>query len=487
MDIYVLDSQLSRVDMLENYESMIWTERYSTVGDFDLHIKSTPTTRLLLSEGARLAINRSQRVMKVESVEKNVNTDGVEMLNIKGRSLEALFEERAAVYSMATTAVDKYYIAGVPGDIARTLFHRVCVAGEVDSRDIIPMIAAPTFARDPREPTTSISWLIEPDMLYNAIKKLCDVHELGFKLVRPSDAPVLQFYIYAGQNRTSNQSTLNPIMFSQDLGNIQNTKSLSSDQLVRNVAYVTSSVMNKVIYAPGVDPNVSGFQRRIVVIDLGDKGDPPNAGPYPDRPAEPNYEVYTPAVEPDYGYAYEPPEPDYGAPPEGMEGYALWKENRDAMWAQWQADTVMYQLQWEAHRNGLRDAWLTQNQNEYNRITNENNARRYAWLTDYDYEVAAWEAENIRLRNVWLAEISLDMDQKAAEEFEKQKRINSFDGELNERTTLRYGIDYDLGDLVELRNEDGIRFTRRVTEQIFVGDTEGEKAYPTLSETVRTT
>ena len=42
-------------------------------------------------------------------------------------------------------------------------------------------------------------------------------------------------------------------------------------------------------------------------------------------------------------------------------------------------------------------------------------------------------------------------------------------------------MDYYLGDLVEMRNVDGIANQMRVTEQIFVSDKEGERIYPTLA------
>lgn len=486
MDVYTLDSELKRQHLIDKYESIIWTERYSALGDFHLITKSTNTARALISIGTRLFINRSQRVMTVETIEEKTNEDDVEILEIKGRSIEATLEDRGAIQAMEALSPAKYYISGIPGDIARILFHSICVAGLVSPHDIIPMMAAPTFTRDPREPLNVVDWLVEPDSLYNAIKKLCDMYELGFKVIRPTDSPVLHFYIYAGANRRSNQSENNPIVFSSELDNIENTKSLSSNQLIKNVAYVTSSAINRVIYAPGIDPTVAGFQRRILVIDLGDKGEPPNAGTYPERPPEPYYEVFSYSQEPDYGIPDYPPEPDYGAPPEGMTGYALWKEQRDIDRAQWEQDYANAHNTWVNARNNAQANWLAYNNGEYNRIAAANEAARIQWVNEYDYEVAAWNAENTRLYNLWISEISEDMTQKALEELAKAKNINTFDGELNERSSLQYGVDYNLGDLVELRNEDGVLFPRRITEQIFVDDKEGERAYPTLSEATRT-
>jgi hypothetical protein len=41
--------------------------------------------------------------------------------------------------------------------------------------------------------------------------------------------------------------------------------------------------------------------------------------------------------------------------------------------------------------------------------------------------------------------------------------------------------DYRLGDLVEMRNGDKATTHRRVTEQIFVSDSQGDRSYPTLT------
>jgi hypothetical protein len=55
-----------------------------------------------------------------------------------------------------------------------------------------------------------------------------------------------------------------------------------------------------------------------------------------------------------------------------------------------------------------------------------------------------------------------------------------FDGTVSKNSQYRYGIDYNLGDLVELQNQDGVTSKMRVTEQIFSHDNTGEFTYPTL-------
>jgi hypothetical protein len=78
------------------------------------------------------------------------------------------------------------------------------------------------------------------------------------------------------------------------------------------------------------------------------------------------------------------------------------------------------------------------------------------------------------------------LQQKGLEELSKCQKIYGFDGEIPQLGSYVYGDPegYDLGDLVEQRDEDGFGTNMRVTEQIFVSDAQGERSYPTLSEVI---
>lgn len=71
--------------------------------------------------------------------------------------------------------------------------------------------------------------------------------------------------------------------------------------------------------------------------------------------------------------------------------------------------------------------------------------------------------------------------QKGYAELAKHRVLSAFDGEIPEFAQYKYAVDYNLGDLVEFRNAEGMTNSMRVIEQIFVSDSEGERSYPTLS------
>jgi hypothetical protein len=76
---------------------------------------------------------------------------------------------------------------------------------------------------------------------------------------------------------------------------------------------------------------------------------------------------------------------------------------------------------------------------------------------------------------------SAKMIQKGNDALAQNRNVRAFDGELNQDSSYKYGLDYNLGDLVEQANVDGVTNQMQVTEQIFVSDEQGERSYPTLS------
>lgn len=79
-------------------------------------------------------------------------------------------------------------------------------------------------------------------------------------------------------------------------------------------------------------------------------------------------------------------------------------------------------------------------------------------------------------------ELQAALLQRGKEALSENQIVYAFDGEIPSFGSYQYGPgkDYDLGDIVEQRNSDGVSNNMRVDEHIRVSDATGEKAYPTL-------
>lgn len=357
MEVYVLDSLLRRAQVVDKFESLIWTERFRKAGDFELLIHSTRTSRSQLTKGTKLAMNLSYRVMTVETVEDTTDEEGRELLKVKGHSLEWMLRDRVAKDTHTDLLLEPtWLLAGTPGNIARKIFEDICVLGHLSPLDVIPFIQPGTImpASTLPEPETPIIVDLPPMTVYKAITDLCDIYDLGYRLVRNFDMSELYFDIYAGSDRTTRQSVLPPVVFSAANDNLQNTTEFDTIEESKNVAYVYSEYGSAIVYGENVPTDVDGFDRRVLLVEV----------------------------------------------------------------------------------------------------------------TDID-------GNTLNVQEV--------LEQRGREELSKNRGHSYFDGELNQNAIHRYGIDYNLGDICELRNKDGVITYKRATEQIFVHDERGERSYPTLA------
>ena len=273
MDLYVLDNLLRRDTIIDTFKSVIWTERWNVYGDFELDIYSSLEARTLLTTGTMLACSRSYRVMVVETVENDTDADGAKILKVTGRSLESVMQDRVAMVSLTdTTTTPKWTITGLPAGIIRKIFHDICITGTLSTADIIPFAVEDTFMTESTiaEPIDTLTVEMEPTTVYDAITQLCNTWALGFRLLRQDDTSKLYWDVYADNDRTTAQTTLSPVVFSPQLDNLQNTKELNSIDQAKNVAYVFSPAGYQTVYANGVDPDVEGFDRRVLVVNATD-------------------------------------------------------------------------------------------------------------------------------------------------------------------------------------------------------------------------
>lgn len=275
MDYYILNSLYQRIQVVENYESIIWTERYADIGDITITMASTLENRNKFSAGTLIGKSDSARVMVIETFEDSEDASGQQILRLTGRSLEKILSDRVAAKTDGTT----WLLTGLPAAIARQIYHDICVTGTFNTGDIIPGVTEGTFFPEDTlpEPPDEITYSVDVTSVYQATKSLCDPFGMGFRLVKDGDTSQLYYDIYVGSDRTSQQTDYPAVVFSEDLETLQSPTELTSIALYKNVAYVFSPAGSTIVYALDVDPTVAGFDRQalwVKVDDIAEDEDP---------------------------------------------------------------------------------------------------------------------------------------------------------------------------------------------------------------------
>lgn len=109
------------IDHVEGWDSLIWTERYNDLGDFQLKTEEVDRITSLIATGSYLSIAESDQVMVVENKQIDIDDDENAILTITGRSADCILEERPTITSIGalgsggSTAItlteDNMYIA----------------------------------------------------------------------------------------------------------------------------------------------------------------------------------------------------------------------------------------------------------------------------------------------------------------------------------------------------------------------------------------
>lgn len=276
MELYILGSDYIREQIVEDYESFIWTERFNTVGDFQLVMRSTPANRRRFAIGTPLNHSESHRIMIVESVNDTVDEEGKATLTFSGESIESIFRSRLARASLSDlTTSPKWIITGYPFDIATLVVDSVIFDGNVVPEDVIDLFWETPGWMFPEDtipqPTDIIVHEIDPQDLYSALVTLCSAWNIGFRLYREWEfGTPLTFGFYMGVDRTTLQTDYPAVVFSPTLDNMNNTTEFSTAKNYRNVAYVISPVGAEVVYALDVDPGVTGYERKVLFVRADD-------------------------------------------------------------------------------------------------------------------------------------------------------------------------------------------------------------------------
>lgn len=273
MEWYLYDDSLRRDSVIEGYESLIWTERYSAWGDFQIITASSLDSKNFYKIGTRIGRQGSPRIMRIESALDTFDNDGKKYLTVSGRSVEHYLDDRCAMPALTgTSTTPKWVLTGTPGSIARYMFQRICVDGILSPADTIEGYHSGTLIPSGNipEPSDSFTMEFEPDTLYSSIKQVCDIWLLGFRLVKDGDTGNIYFEVYTGSNRTSGQSTLPAVIFSMDMESIDKTSLLRSIADLKNVAYVFSPNGARMVYSPGADSSTTMGGRRVLTVNATD-------------------------------------------------------------------------------------------------------------------------------------------------------------------------------------------------------------------------
>lgn len=260
MELLVLDKNLESIFIIDNFESLIWTERYFKCGDFEIYTTVTEDLLKYAKQDNYLWYKDSEHVMIIEGVQITSDVEDGNCLIINGRSLESMLDRRI-IWKQTV-------LSGNFQDGIKKLIDENVISPEIVERKIENFIFK--VSEDEKITTLTIDAQFEMgDNLYDAIQKLCESKKVGFRITLSVDNQFV-FELYSGIDRSYDQDLIPYVIFSPKFDNLINSNYLESTKTLKTIALVGGEgedTNRKTMIVESENGGGSGLTRRELFVD----------------------------------------------------------------------------------------------------------------------------------------------------------------------------------------------------------------------------
>jgi hypothetical protein len=262
MDIFVLDESFQTIAVFDEFESLIWTDRYNKCGDFEIYGPATEEMLSVFVADRYLWLKGARNLMIVEDRKIESDEDNHDKITVTGRSLDSILDRRIILGQKVLT--------GNFQNAINTLLTENVISPTDTTR------AIPNFifeaSTDTRITALTIDAQYNFDNLYEAIQKLCEEKNVGFEVVLNGSNQFV-FRLYLGTDRSYAQSTNPYVVFSPSYDNLINSSYIESKKTLKTVSIVGGEgegSARKTATASATSGAGTGLSRREMFVDASD-------------------------------------------------------------------------------------------------------------------------------------------------------------------------------------------------------------------------
>jgi hypothetical protein len=295
MELSTLDDNFEPENIIDGYESLIWTEKY--YGDSEVEVVVPATKQYLeqLPTEKFLGLDEAEDIMIIETRDVKAGK-----MKITGISLLSWLNNR--FLRTSEHADDKAWdLTGPNFDVGEILYTVIHAAIGEDSPYLTGLIPIGIDSPDrfmlpqirmevgdwPDGLYETDTWIIPYGPLYDTLRSIASGYEVGIQIVRlrdPFSPKPLRFRIYRGEYRIPVVGEDRVVVrFSEDLDSLTEAEELESIAKRKDLAIAFAT--NYVTMIEGGEASAftyqDGFKLRVMQVLIDDFGDPNSTGTYP--------------------------------------------------------------------------------------------------------------------------------------------------------------------------------------------------------------
>lgn len=268
MNYVALDANFNAIEFIDGYSSVIWAERYSDVGDAEIHGPYNSNLAAIISSATYILNSATLTLMVIEDLDRDHSDEDGTVVRISGRNMESVLDRRVIL--------DTHTVVGETGGtrISEIVCDLVSYAFGTGDREwsALTVVNATDASSEKLEEGVGLEFTAGESLLAVVIE-MCSAYSLGFKLtIDPSDK-TFTFTVYEGEDLTVGEAR---IVFSDLYDNLVSSSDVVGVGHIKTAALVAGDVKdaNDLLVTQLVaDGSFTGLDRREAYHKVDQKDD----------------------------------------------------------------------------------------------------------------------------------------------------------------------------------------------------------------------
>ena len=257
IDLWIYSEDLVAQGIVDNYNSLIWANRFRQCGDFEIYVSISEEMIDLLQKGRWVVRPDDDMVGIIERVQTGTDEENGDYLIVTGRCLRLILDRRI-IWEQTT-------ISGTAENGMRKLVNEAIISPKIAARKYARLALAAAHGY-----TETVQAQYTGDNLLETIEALCAAKNYGFKITIENAQLVLDFY--KGVDRSMSQFVNPRVIFSEDNDNLRATTYTLDDTDYKTVALVAGEGEGSArrCVTVGRSTDQEGLHRRELYVDARD-------------------------------------------------------------------------------------------------------------------------------------------------------------------------------------------------------------------------
>lgn len=256
MELYIFDSELNFLGILETFNSLRKVIRYYSNGFFELQCYLTPVTLELLSRENIVYTKGDNKAFYIETVIKLITEDGQELITASGKDLTGYLERRINW--------GRTNFKGTTENLMRKLVLENVISPTDKKRNIPYLVLG-----DLKGFAENIIYQNSFGNLLEQLQIVANANNLGFHNLLDIKHKNIIFDVYKGVDRTVNNGSNAPCIFSRNFENILGQDYYDSVNNYKNTCLIAGTGEGEKRILTSIE-NGEGINRYELYVDARD-------------------------------------------------------------------------------------------------------------------------------------------------------------------------------------------------------------------------